>query len=359
MLDPQNLLEIISGRQKGLGSSLIRGCLSCLTPVYRAVVGFRNRKFDRAIANGDTATVRRADVPVISVGNLTTGGTGKTPLVIWIAQWLRNRNLRVALISRGYGSSEGPNDEAREIEQRLLDVPHLQDPDRFKMAEIATEELETQMIVLDDGFQHRQLHRDLDIVLIDATCPFGYGRLLPRGLLREPVSGLRRASVVVITRCNLITPEKKQQLRRRIEQTIDQVPIVETQTVMTKLLQSSGRESDLNEIRDKPIFLFSAIGNPSGFRSSIEQDSFNVTDSMNFPDHHEFSRDDISRIGNAAKDSKAAVIVCTHKDLVKIGVDAIEGIPVHAVLIEIEFLSGLEKLKEAIEAVAEQCFDGS
>ena len=133
---------------------------------------------------------------MISIGNLTTGGTGKTPLVVWTARFLRAQDFRVAVVSRGYGmdSSDDPsetrNDEAMEMELRLPDVPHLQDPDRYRMATIAIEELDSQIILLDDGFQHRQLQRDLDIVLIDVINPFGYDRLLPRGLLREPLSSL-------------------------------------------------------------------------------------------------------------------------------------------------------------------------
>ena len=130
-------------------------------------------------------------MPVISVGNITTGGTGKTPMVAWLARWFRNQDVRVALVSRGYrAEAEGQNDEARELATLLPDVPHLQNPDRVAAARIAIDELETQLIILDDGFQHRRIHRDLEIVLIDALQPFGFGHVLPRGLLREPLRGL-------------------------------------------------------------------------------------------------------------------------------------------------------------------------
>ena len=178
MKNRDQLLKIIAGREKGIMAALVRLGLSCMTPLYRMAVGHRNRRFDRAIAQNNTEVVKQASIPVISVGNLTTGGTGKTPLVIWIARKLRQDQRRVVLISRGYRADGDPsqrNDEAIEMEDRLADVPHLQDPDRFRMSQIAVEELESQIIVLDDGFQHRQLHRDLDIVLVDATNPLGYG----------------------------------------------------------------------------------------------------------------------------------------------------------------------------------------
>ena len=151
----------------------------------------------------------RAAVPVISVGNITLGGTGKTPMVEWIARWYRRRGVRVALISRGYGHAGGINDEGLVLEENLPDVPHLQDPDRVALAEIAVDELESELIVLDDGFQHRRLARDLDLVMLDALDPFGLGRLFPRGLLREPVRSLRRASAVILSRADLIEPDRR------------------------------------------------------------------------------------------------------------------------------------------------------
>ena len=203
MFDRQQLLKIIAGQRNDLVARLVRGVMSALTPVYRSVIAIRNRRFDQ----DQGQRIRTAEIPVISVGNLTTGGTGKTPMVIFVAQYLRSLGKRVAIVSRGYQGSQhadtGRNDEALEMEIRLPDVPHLQDPDRIRMIETATEELMSEVAVLDDGFQHRQAHRDLDIVLIDATEPFGFGRLLPRGLLREPIGSLARADVVVITRCQL------------------------------------------------------------------------------------------------------------------------------------------------------------
>ena len=161
----------------------------------------RNTAYDRG-----WKSVHRAAVPVISVGNITLGGTGKTPMVEWLARWYRRRDVRVALISRGYGHAGGINDEGLVLEENLPDVPHLQDPDRVRLADIAVAELETELIILDDGFQHRRLARDLDLVMLDALDPFGLGRLFPRGLLREPVSSLRRASAVILSRADLLEP---------------------------------------------------------------------------------------------------------------------------------------------------------
>ena len=301
--------------------------------------------------------IKRAAVPVISIGNLTTGGTGKTPLVVAVAKLLRQQSKRVALISRGYGADPdqpGRNDEAMELEHRLPDVPHLQDPDRFAIAAVAVEELESEVLVLDDGFQHRQLHRDLDIVTVDATNPFGFGRLLPRGLLREPVSSLRRANLVVVTRSNLVDATALDSLKQEIERWVDSDQILITEMKLMKAINASGDVQPLDVLLKQPTFLFSAIGNPAGFEQALLQQSANLVGHEKFPDHHRFDREDFQRIGDAAKQAGAKQILCTHKDLVKVGADRIGGLPVHAVLIEVEFTSGQDRLKNSLVSCLEK-----
>ncbi len=196
MISPESYRAILSGQRRDLLAVAARGMLSVAEVPYRAAMACRNRRYERGWAE-----IHRVSVPVVSVGNLTVGGTGKTPFVAWLAQWFRDQGIRVSLVSRGYGGQTGGgNDEARELEQRLPDVPHVQSPDRVAAARIAIDELATQLIILDDGFQHRRIGRDLDVVLIDATQPFGYGHVLPRGLMRESKRGLSRADVVALTR---------------------------------------------------------------------------------------------------------------------------------------------------------------
>ncbi len=200
-IDEAAFLRLVRGETHGALPSLARIGLGGIAGLYRIGVGARNLAFDR----GWKAS-HRAEVPVVSVGNLTLGGTGKTPMVEWVARWYRARGVRVAILSRGYGDSSGMNDEGRVLEENLPDVPHLQAPDRVDLASRAVEELESELLVLDDGFQHRRLARDLDIVLLDALDPFGLGRIFPRGLLREPIGSLRRAGVVVLSRADLVDP---------------------------------------------------------------------------------------------------------------------------------------------------------
>ena len=359
MFDQTKLLEIISGQRNGIVASTVRFGLGCLTPFYWTAIRLRNHRFDKAQRNDDQTVIKQATIPVISVGNLTTGGTGKTPLVIWIARFLRTRNLRVVLISRGYGSEKsdgntGPNDEALEMEHRLPDVPHLQDPDRYQMSQIAVEELESEIIVLDDGFQHRQLNRDLDLVLIDATAPFGFDRLLPRGLLREPVSSLRRADAVILTRANLVSEGKREKILARIRSESGDRPIAETRTTATGLLQYDGQQANLDRINDQVVFCFCGIGNPDNFQRTLKQLDYKIADSTVFPDHHRYCREDLLQIGQSARACGAVAIVCTHKDLVKIGTNQLEGIPVYAVLIEVEFVSGQSAIERCLDPLTTQ-----
>src|SRR3954468_14061547 len=191
MIGPTKFRDLVSGRRQGFASAALRVLLRVVEVPYTAVVTRRNRPYDRG-----RAEIRRVSVPVISVGNLTLGGTGKTPMVKWLAGWLQSNGSRVALVSRGYGAATGKqNDEALELGLALPSVPHLQNRDRVAAAERAIAESTSQVLVLDDGFQHRRLAREIDIVLLDALEPFGFEHVFPRGTLREPLSGLDRAHV--------------------------------------------------------------------------------------------------------------------------------------------------------------------
>jgi tetraacyldisaccharide 4'-kinase len=199
-----DFLDLVRGRRRGVLPSLARLGLGAAAAGYGIGAGLRNLAYDRGWGKA-----HHAALPVVSVGNLTLGGTGKTPMVEWVCRWFRERAVRATIASRGYGGQAGLNDEGRVLEDNLPDVPHLQGRDRVELARIAVEELEAEVLVLDDGFQHRRLARDLDIVLLDALEPFGFGRLFPRGLLREPPSSLRRADVVVLTRSDLVDVETR------------------------------------------------------------------------------------------------------------------------------------------------------
>lgn len=328
--------RLVSGSWRGASGALLRGALWLGSLPYALAVVLRNGRFEH-LRNA----VQAVDVPVVSVGNLTTGGTGKTPLVEWIARYYRDRQLRVALVSRGYGAERAArNDEALELEQRLGDVPHLQDPDRVAAARIAVEELESQLIVLDDGFQHRRIHRDLDIVLLDALEPFGYGHLLPRGLLREPVGSLRRADAVLLTRCDGVSDRRRAEIRSRVARLAPAAVWGEVAFKPLGFRSASGEVESLAELAGQEVLAFCGIGNPAGFQHTLQACGVQVLDFREFPDHHAYGREDIDQLDRWVASHPCQAVLCTHKDLVKLQVATLGARPLRAVAIGVEFCCG-------------------
>jgi tetraacyldisaccharide 4'-kinase len=339
--------ELVRGERRGTVDALARGLLWVASGPYGAVVVARNRAFD----SGLKRTVR-AGCPVVSVGNITVGGTGKTPMVESVARRLRESGLRVVIASRGYGSGEGLNDEGLVLDANLPDVPHLQAPDRVALAKIAIEELEAEALVLDDGFQHRRLARDLDIVLLDALDPFGAGALLPRGLLREPIGSLRRADIVVLTRADLVDAEARSEIRRRAEGRAGALCWAEARHAPRDLIDSEGEVHGLAMLEGKSAVAFCGLGNPEGFRRTLHGLGVAPAKFRVFPDHHPYMRTDVDDLAVWAKQSGVDLVLTTQKDLVKLRTLGLGGVPLFAIRIGIELLTGAEILAQRLDEMA-------
>lgn len=325
----------------------LRAALRMAEVPYSLAMRYRNRRYARG-----RARIYSVPAPVISVGNLTLGGTGKTPLVEWIARYVRQAHIRVAIVSRGYGGEAGGyNDEALELELALPDVPHVQNADRVAAARVAIEELGMQAILLDDGFQHRRLARNLDIVLIDATEPFGFGHVFPRGTLREPLSGLARADVVVLSRADMLSSDARADIRRRVARLAPQADWCEVEHRVAAVVNSAGQRVATNVLQGKRAAVFCGIGNPAGFRHTLTTLGCQVVAWREFPDHHNYTRDDVASLSQWGQ--QADVLVCTRKDLVKLGVPTLGGIALWAVNIEIAFFTGEQVLAEKIDRCLE------
>jgi tetraacyldisaccharide 4'-kinase len=348
MLSPAEFRELVSGRKPGVGAGLMRGLLRAAELPYTLAVDWRNRRYDRG-----RAEVRRADVPVVSIGNLTLGGTGKTPLVRWIAGWFGERGVHVAIVSRGYGAAAGErNDEARELELALPGVPHLQNPDRVAAVRQAVDELNCQLILLDDGFQHRRLARDLDIVLLDALEPFGFDHVFPRGTLREPASGLARAHLVGLSRANAISRGQRDAIRQRVADLAPRAAWCEVAHAPRGLISAAGHSQPLGILAGRRIAAFCGIGNPAGFRHTLGEEACNVVAWHEFPDHHPYSDADLLAVEEIANRANADIIVCTQKDLVKTPREQLGRRPLWAVTIEMQFLTGQETLEQKLNEIA-------
>jgi tetraacyldisaccharide 4'-kinase len=332
-----------------------------LSLLYGGAVRCRNLLFDTGILKQD-----QIGCPVISVGNITVGGTGKTPMVMLLAGMLKNRGLRPAVLSRGYGGNRtadvivvsdgtrflaGPQEAGDEpvlIARRLKDVPVLVGPKRAITGRHAFTHFSPDVILLDDGFQHRYLKRDMDIVLLDGRMPQGNGHLLPRGPLREPLSAVGRAGVIAFTRweagfAELTDPEIAGLMPDRL--------VLHTRIRPVSLVLPGREELPLSFLEGKRVFAFAGIARPDSFRQTIESLGGMVAGFMAFPDHHRYRPEDLDRIENAAGQTRSDVVLCTEKDLVKLS--ELPKLPsgICGLVIETEILEGREDLEKTLNGI--------
>ena len=315
-MDEAAFRRLISGERRGVNAGLLRTALRTASIGYQAAIGFR-----AVLCKAGLRRVHQEAVPVISVGNLTTGGTGKTPLVALVCRMLQTSGVSPGIISRGYRSVDGmANDEKLVLSLLCPDVPHEQNPDRVAAAAAILRSHSVNAIVMDDGFQHRRLHRDLDIVLIDAMNPFGFGHLLPRGLLREPLSALRRADAALITRSDLVSESDLMAIQATLLQNAPGLDgrILRVSFRPAGLLSVTRQRSELSSVRDQPVFLMTGIGNPEAFAATCRGAGLQIAGSRWFADHHHYSDSDLKAVQAEALMTDANRIVTTLKDLVKL-----------------------------------------
>jgi tetraacyldisaccharide 4'-kinase len=290
-------------------------------------------------------------VPVVSVGNLVAGGTGKTPFVAWLVARLRAAGRRPGVLARGYGPRPPGADVSDEgvLLRRLLgpDVPYVEDPRRLRGGRtLLARHPATDLLVLDDGFQHRALARDLDVVLLDVTNPFGFGHRLPRGILREDPSALGRAGAVVLTRCERATPADLDALQRRVA-AWTRAPVARARTRAVGV-ERDGRRAEPASLAGERVHACSAIGNPAAFAALLEDLGAVVVGRSEFPDHALLSANDWEEVLRAAE-REAARVVVTRKDAVKHAALP----PSVAVLdVETEVVAGADALWAAVLRVA-------
>ncbi|MCB9916692.1 MAG: tetraacyldisaccharide 4'-kinase [Planctomycetes bacterium] len=294
----------------------------------------------------------RLPAPVVSVGNLTVGGTGKTPMVVHLARELSRRGRRVGLLSRGYRKQhDSLNDEGLLLAELLPDVPHVQDADRVRGAH-ALLQRGVDVVLLDDGFQHRRLARDLDLVLLDATRPWGLPApddgaaplraLLPRGLLREAVRSLARANALVITRSDALAPAALAALEAELQREVPGVARLLAEHRPSALRDGATRLAP-NALAGRAVRLVSGIGNPAAFEATARGLGADVRGVHAFPDHHAYRADEL-----AALAEPGVALLVTAKDAVKL---AALGVP-HLVLeVELAITRGAQVLAALVDAL--------
>jgi tetraacyldisaccharide 4'-kinase len=282
-----------------------------LALLYGAVAAIRNGLF----AVG-WKRVRKLSVPVVSIGNLTVGGTGKTPTVAWLCQLAKQAGKVPGVLARGYGRAPGAelNDEGTLLQRRMPWLLQEQDPDRVAAGERLVAK-GANFIVLDDGFQHRRLHRDLDVVCLDARLPFGNGYCLPAGDLREFRSGLRRASCLLLTRAGSLEPQQLQQRCERLRQIAGKnLPIYAAEHQPSDLVcQPAGTVEPATALQSRRVVLLSAIARPESFRVTVLALGAEVVGEIVHRDHHRFRQAEVDAAVAKAKAANA-ILVTTEKD---------------------------------------------
>jgi tetraacyldisaccharide 4'-kinase len=302
---------------------------------------------------------RKLPSRVISVGNLTTGGTGKTPATIALAEEARRRGFSPVILTRGYkGSAKGPcfvtrgegalldaaeaGDEPVLMAGKLPGVPIVKNSSRYEAGLFALKYYKTQstaprsqlLFILDDGFQHWKLYRDKDILLIDAGDPFGNRTLLPLGKLREPLGALERADIIVLTKCKGPDAKDVESLIDEIKKYNADAPIFLSGHSIADVSFRSGEKISPDRIKDRKVFCFCALGDPGSFRNTVAATGAVITGIMTFRDHYAYSAGDMAKIEAEAGKAGAEWIVTSEKDMIKIrGLD----LPENIIIIGIEF----------------------
>jgi tetraacyldisaccharide 4'-kinase len=330
--------------------------------VYGLIIRFRNFCYDNSLFS-----IKKIDeCKIISVGNISVGGTGKTPVVKFIAEYLLKKGLKVVVLSRGFGRRskgtvivsngkkiltdfENAGDEPLLLANQLKKVPVVVEADRFKGAQFIIEQFAPDVILLDDAYQHRRIFRDINIALIDASRGFGSNFLLPSGFLREPVSSLKRADLAWFTRVDLANNLEQLQKTTRQNTTCPQAT---SSHVPASLIRMMGdNKYDLDFLKDKKVMLFSGIANHASFQQVVKNLAAIITYHIEYPDHFSYTTNDIKNIIARFKSTNSALILTTEKDYYRlVNLDS-EFNHFFYLTIDINIINGFDNLVEILASV--------
>ena len=378
----QYFLDLMAGRRRKWYDRVITCLLFVASRFYRMAVQFRHWLYDKRFIRNQALGCL-----VVSIGNLSCGGTGKTPVVEVFARSLSQKGRKVAILSRGYrrkkrtfreklahafnsgemelppqvvsdGSnllmdSEHAGDEPYMLASNLPDVAVVVDKDRVKSGIHAIDEFETDIIILDDGFQYLKLKPHINIVLVDSTDPFGNGHVLPRGILREPIKNIRRADYIFLTKSD--GSHKNTHLKRFLRRHTRRAEIIECCHKPQHLVKlfSNREEKPLSFLDGKKVAALSAIARPESFEGFLEQLGAELVAKDHFADHHRYTQQEIIDFINTAKASGAEMVVTTEKDAVRIPHIERCDVPIYYLRIQIDILSGKESFDQCISRI---CF---
>lgn len=377
-------IDVVFGRAEGTAATLFAGFLQVLSFLFSGIVQLRYWLYRRRIFHDQPLGCL-----VVVVGNLTVGGTGKTPVVEKFAAALRDRGRKVAILSRGYKSksppfwrkwinwithaAEPPPRIVSDGKQILLDSEHagdepfmlarnlpgvlvLVDKNRVKAGMYAIKKFGCDTLVLDDGFQYLPLKGRLNLLLVDKTNPFGNGNLLPRGILREPIKHLKRASYVFLTKSNGQRDLELEELIKKHNPGADIIECAHRPQYLKRFGTGAGEKQPLDFLKGKRVGTFSGIAVPESFEKFVRDFGGSIAYTRRFLDHYRFQKDDFDSIFKEGLEKKVDFIVTTEKDAVRIDPDMPCPVPLYYLRLEIEILQGAADFNEAVERI---CFPGA
>lgn len=358
--------RVILGSERGALSLVIRGLLWPLSLVYRIGLACYLALYRLGLRKRT-----RLPATVVSIGNLTFGGTGKTPAVQAVCEMLLGRGVKIAVLSRGHGGrakgcavvSDGSSifmdsneagDEPVMLARSLHGVPVIVGKDRRESGRMACRMFDPDIIVLDDGMQYWQLHRDVEISVLDAARPFGSGLVMPAGDLREPVGGLRRADIVLLNNSAGLPDLELRALETRLSHLAPNAELVRCRRVPVGFVSAKGAEFALSWAEGRSVAAFCGIGQPRPFFDGLRSLGAIITREIEFPDHYLYSDSDIAALDEACRDAGADALVTTEKDLARLRPDAFNAeVFAHRVKLEIEDITRLaDKIDSAHKAFA-------
>ena len=303
-------------------NALARTVLHAVSLLYLLIINVRNWLYDHRIFQEV-----KLPCPVISIGNITVGGTGKTPCVIWLARMLQRHGFKPAVLSRGYGSknsrpvnivSDGDNillpgitagDEPFLIARSLKNIPVITGPQRILTGQTAIDNFGVDVLICDDAFQHRQIFRDINLVLLDNRAPFGNGHMLPEGNLREPITALRRAHAFILTRSNEAT-----ETISKIDQ-VKNIPVFKSCHRPIDIVKGDYQSKlPLTDLQGKKVCAFAGIAQPDSFKKAILATGAQIISFDIFPDHHRYSQKELEKIRHIFMENNANYLITTEKD---------------------------------------------
>ena len=340
-MNQETYRKLISGKSAGVIAVILRFFLATAAVIYLNCIRLRNFLYNKGWLKA-----HYTKAVVISVGNITVGGTGKTPLVIWLYNTV-SKSYQCAILTRGYKATQNYLDEPAILNENCPQAKLIVNPDRVTSANEAVSKFNAQILIMDDGFQHRRLARDLDIVAIDATCPFGYGKLLPAGLLREPVDSLKRAAAAIITRADQVSEAEVKEIEDKLRSINPDMSIARAVHSPVCVKSVGDKEISLEELRNKKIFAFCGIGNPQAFLDTIKSLDADLVGSKIFNDHYQYTDGCLAEIREKAKLEKADFVLTTQKDWTKIRNSRDRAFAY--LVVELRFISGQEKIKQLID----------